>query len=125
MSDQVETTADHVHCFIALEGPFRTGERAEAEARTDPPFDRTVILLDNIVEIRDHAAATSLAQCMIPLQFVNNIGVRRVSVHIDHPRARVVWCSERFVEECPSGGHIASLREKEVNGRAARVYGST
>jgi hypothetical protein len=34
-----------------LDGPFRTGERAEAEARTDPPFDRTVILLDNIVEI--------------------------------------------------------------------------
>jgi hypothetical protein len=42
--------------------------------------DRTVSLLDNIVEIRDYAAATSLAQCVIPLQFVDNTGVRRVSV---------------------------------------------
>jgi hypothetical protein len=55
-----------------LDGPFRTGERAEAEARTDPPFDRTVILLDNIVEIRDHAAATSLAQCLIPVWTENS-----------------------------------------------------
>ena len=47
---------------------------------------------------------------MNPFQFVNNIGV-----HIGHPRARVVWCSEHFVEECPSSGHIASFREKEVN----------
>jgi len=61
--------ADHVHCFIALDGSFRSGERAEAEARIDPPFDRTVILLDNIVEIRNHATATSLARRMIPLQF--------------------------------------------------------
>jgi hypothetical protein len=38
-----------------------------------------MIRLDNIVEIRDHAAATSLAQCTIPLQFVNNIGVREIA----------------------------------------------
>jgi hypothetical protein len=79
-----------------LDGSFRAGERAEAEARIDPPFDRTMILLDNIVEIRDHATATSLAQCMIPLQFVNNTGIRRVPVHIDHPWARMTWCSERL-----------------------------
>src|SRR5438270_8719572 len=72
--------ADHVHRLIALDRSFCTGERAEAEARIDPPFDRTMILLDNIVEIRHHAAATSLAECMISLQFVNHIGIRRVPV---------------------------------------------
>jgi hypothetical protein len=42
--------ADDVHCFIALDGSFCSGERAEAEARIDPPFDRTMILLHNIVD---------------------------------------------------------------------------
>ena len=42
---------DHVHCLIALNGSLCSRERAEAEARVDPSFDRTVILLDNIVEI--------------------------------------------------------------------------
>jgi len=26
---------DQVHCFIALNGPFRIGKKAKAEARTD------------------------------------------------------------------------------------------
>lgn len=114
--------ADHVHCFIALDGSFCSGERAEAQARIDPPFDRTVILLHNIIEIRDHAAATSLAECMIARQFLNHIGIRGVSVHSDHPRARMVWCSERFAEEGSNGSQIASFRKKEVDGCAARVH---
>src|SRR4051794_12799175 len=75
--------ADHVHCFIALDCLLRARKRAEAEARLDPPFDGTVILLDNVIEIRDHATATSLAECMRPLEFVDNTGIRRVPVHID------------------------------------------
>ena len=67
--------ANHVHCFIALDGSWRARERAEAEARIDPPFDRTVILFHNVVEIRNDATATSLAECMSPLQFVNNTGI--------------------------------------------------
>src|SRR4051812_7478716 len=78
-------------CFVALDRSLRPRERAEAEARLDPPFDRTVILLDNVVEVRDDATATSLAECMSPLQFVNNTGIRRVPVDIDHPRARMTW----------------------------------
>src|SRR5437763_8328078 len=78
--------ADHVHCFIALDRSLRARERAEAEARLYAPFDGTVILLDNVVEVRDDTTATSLPECMSPLQFVNNTGIRRVPVHIDHPR---------------------------------------
>ena len=108
--------ADHVHCFVALDSSLRGRERAEAEARLDPPFDRTVILLDNVVEVRDDATATSLTECMSPLQFLNNTRIGRVPVHIDHPRARMTWRSERFAEERSSGKHIASLRKKEVDG---------
>ncbi len=43
---------DHVDCFIPLDCPFGADERAEAEARIYASFDRTVILLDNIVEMR-------------------------------------------------------------------------
>jgi hypothetical protein len=66
--------ADHVHCFIALDRSLCARERAKAEARPDPPFDRTVILLDNVIQIRDDTTATSLAECMRPLQFVNERG---------------------------------------------------
>jgi hypothetical protein len=67
--------ADHVHCFIALDRSLRARERAEAEARLDPPFNRTVILFDNVIEIRDDATTASLAEYMSPLQFVNNTGI--------------------------------------------------
>src|SRR4051794_33195846 len=43
--------ADHVHCFVALDRSLRARELTETEARLDPPFDRTVILLDNAVEV--------------------------------------------------------------------------
>jgi len=64
--------ADHMHCFISLDRSLRTREGAEAEARLDPPFDRTVILLDNVVEVSDDATSTSPTECMSPLQFVKN-----------------------------------------------------
>ena len=99
--------ADHVHCFVALDSSLRGRERAEAEARLDPPFDRTVILLDNVVEVRDDATATSLTECMSPLQFLHNTRIGRVPVHIDHPRARMTWRSERFAA---SVGNAATYR---------------
>ena len=86
--------ANHVHCCVALDRSLRGLERAKAEARLDPPFDRTVILLDNVIEIRDDATAASLAECMCPLQFVDHTGIRRVPVDIDHP-ANTSRVSER------------------------------
>ena len=77
-----------MHCLIALNRSLCSGERAEAEARIDSSFDCAVILLDNIVEVGDHAAATSLAECMTSLQLVDHFGVRRIPVYIDHSRAR-------------------------------------
>jgi hypothetical protein len=53
-----------LHYLIALNGLLCRGKRADAEARIDSSFDRTVILLDNIIEVGDHAAATSLAECL-------------------------------------------------------------
>ena len=63
-----------MHCFVALDRSLRARERVETEARPDPPFDRTVILLDDVVEVRDDATATSLAEYMSPFQFVDNRG---------------------------------------------------
>ena len=116
--------ADHVHRLIALDGSLCSRERAEAEARLDSSFDRTVILLDDIVEVGDHAAPTSLAECMTPLQLVDHFWVRRIPVYIDHSRARVIRCSERFAEEGLSGRHIARLRKEEVDGCAGGVHRS-
>jgi hypothetical protein len=41
--------AHHVHCFVVLDRSLRGRERAETEARTDSPFDRTVILLNGLI----------------------------------------------------------------------------
>jgi hypothetical protein len=88
--------ADHVHCFIALDSTLCRGERAKAEARIDPRFDRTVILFDNIVEIRDHASATSLAECMIPVQFVNNIAICQTTVASEVRRSLSGYVAEAY-----------------------------
>ena len=70
--------ADHVHCFAASDlfspRPRKNGNRG----RLDPPFYLTAILLDNVVEVKDDATATSLAECMSPLQSVNDTRIRRV-----------------------------------------------
>ena len=79
-----------------MDGSLCSGERAEAEAGIDSSFDRTVILLDNIVEVGDHAATTSLAECMTPLQLMDHFWVRRIPVYINHSRARVIRRGERF-----------------------------
>jgi hypothetical protein len=56
--------ADHVRRFIALDGPFPAGERAEAKARLDAPFDSTVILLDDIsTTTQQEGSRRALYQC--------------------------------------------------------------
>lgn len=69
------TFADHMHRFIALDRPFGARKGPEAQTRVDPPFDCTVILLHDVVEIGNHAAATAPAECMIPFQFVDRSGI--------------------------------------------------
>src|SRR3954470_6631522 len=56
--------ADHVRRFIALDGPFPAGERAEAKARIDALFDSTVILLDDIsTTTQQEGSRRALYQC--------------------------------------------------------------
>ncbi len=114
--------ADHMHRFIALDRPLGAGEGAKAQARVYPPFDRTMILLNNIVEIGNHAAATSPAECMIPFQFANHSGIGGVTVHIDHTWARAVRFRKRLAKERSSRRQIASRRKIEVDRGASRVH---
>jgi len=42
--------ADHVHGFIALDGPLCGGERSKSQRRIHAPFHKTMILLYEIIQ---------------------------------------------------------------------------
>ena len=43
--------ADHVHCFVALDGSFCTGQRAESLLGVHTPLDDSVILLQDVIQM--------------------------------------------------------------------------
>jgi hypothetical protein len=93
-----------VHGFIPLDCSLGAIERAKAEARIHPSFDRTVILFNDIVQIGNNAAATSLAEYVVPLQLLNDTWIRRIPVHVDHAWTTMSWGRQRLAEEGSGGG---------------------
>jgi hypothetical protein len=59
---------DHVHDLIALQGSPRRLEGKEAHPWLDQPFDKTMVLLDQVVEVFDQDVSSTLS-ASIPAAF--------------------------------------------------------
>ena len=77
---------DGMHRLIALYRSPRTLCRTESEVRRDPLLDKTMVLLDDVVQIGSGSAATSSAQFTRFPQLGDGAGVRGMAVHIDYTR---------------------------------------
>jgi hypothetical protein len=84
-------------------------EGTKAETSLDPSFYRAVILLHDVIEIRDNATAASSTQHALLFKLRDNGRVRRISIHIDDTRARMSRSGKGLLEEAPGTSQIASL----------------
>ena len=75
-----------MHHLVASNGSPGRWVGVESKARFDPPFDETMILLDNIVQVSAWPSLARLGQHSVSDQIANGSDVRSVLIHIDDAR---------------------------------------
>jgi len=116
--------ADHVHRFVARYGVECAIHGPEPETGSDSFFDKAVILLDDVVEVRRRSAAAVAPQFAGSLQIRNYLRVRRMSVDVDYPRSDLASARQSPSKEVFGGHRIAVRREHEVDRIALGIDGA-
>jgi len=79
------TLADHVHDFVAPQrSPCRV-KGAESQSRLHAPFNRSVILLDDVVQILARTQRADLGEDTFVTQGMEGAGIGGIVVNVDHP----------------------------------------
>jgi len=93
-------------------------------AGVNPPFDRSVVLFHDVVQVGTGATATAPAQFSCRLQFRDHLGVGRVAVHIDDPGARVARSTQGSLEEALRGSRVTVGGEQKIDRSAGGIDGT-
>src|SRR5215472_12815979 len=81
---------NRMHRFVTLDRAVGSPERAEALARSHPPLDGPMILLQDVIKVLHRPQSTSTPQRAFCLQLFNDWRVGRILIHIDDSRRWVV-----------------------------------
>src|SRR5215471_8522630 len=81
---------NRMHRFVTLDRAVGSPERAEALARSHPPLDGPMILLQDVIKVWHRPQSTSTPQHPFCLQLFNDWRVGRILIHIDDSRRWVV-----------------------------------
>src|SRR6266851_1103440 len=106
--------SDHVHGFISGDRLYRALHRTEPQACGDALLDEPVVLLNDIVQIRNRPAATTPAQFTAVLQYRYGVSIGRMAVHVDHPRANR-RPPQRHLQKMLRGHVVPFRRQHEIN----------
>lgn len=98
-----------MHCFVALNRALCAIKGTESQTSVDPSLNRAVILLDDVIEIRNNAAAASSSKGALLFKLLDNGGVGRIPIHINDARPRMPGSGKCLLEEAPSTSQIATL----------------
>ena len=98
----------------------RTAKRFEAQLRSDHPFDKSMVLLNDVVQV------LGLAQLDRHTRVGNDAGNRRgvSATLIDRDLLRQIMQADRLLQEPPGCGPIAVGGEQKVNRVAIAVHRS-
>src|SRR5262245_53198508 len=108
-----------MHDLVTLNGSPRAIKGSESLARIDSPFDRSMVLLQVVVQVGTGSTAAAPSQFPLPLQFRHDLRIARVAVHINHARAGMTRSLQSSLEKTPGGCRIPLRRKPKIN-RGAR-----
>jgi hypothetical protein len=77
--------SDCMNCHVTLDRSTRPLRRTESEARRDPLPDESMVLLDDVIQVRRCPATTTPTGFAGLLQLGDRAGVRRMTIDIDDP----------------------------------------
>ena len=80
--------SDRVHRLVTLDRSTRSLRRTESEARRDPLLDESMVLLDDVIQVRRWSATKPSAAFSGLFQLGDRSCVSRMPIDIDDPRWR-------------------------------------
>ena len=113
-----------MHGLIALESPPCGMEGTKPQARIDAAFDKTMILLDHIIQIFALPERTDWWELPLLLQCLESRRISRVLINDDDTWGGRMCGAEGLAEETLGGCGIARLTEQKVNGLTRGIDGS-
>src|SRR5215212_9651997 len=113
--------ANHVYSLNSLKRTPRRVKGSEALTGSDPPFDGSMILFNNIIQIADGSTATPATEFAGLLQLCDDLRIRRVSIHIDHPRPGMARRTQCLLKEAFGRSRVPSGAQEEVDGRTCGI----
>src|SRR3954451_4549813 len=105
-----------MHRLVAVDGSTSALDRSEPEACRDPLLNESVVLLDDVVQIRCRSAATAATEFTGLLQLSDSGGIGRMPVHSGfglkgggYPGAGARHAGSRGPDRLPHACYIALL----------------
>jgi hypothetical protein len=114
----------HVHHLVPLQRSPRRLEGTEPQSWLDEPFDKAMILLDQIVEILHLPQVLCFGEESFGFQVLKRFGRRRVVIDGDDPRSDGMRGKERLLEEPFGSSGISGCTQQELERLSCGIHGS-
>jgi hypothetical protein len=115
---------DHMHNLVTLYRSPSSIERPKSLAGIYPPFDRSMILFHNIIQVRTGSTATPAPQLSLLLQFRDHLWIRGVAIYCDDSGPLMIRSVQCLLKESLGRGGITLSGEPEVDRGAGGIHGA-
>src|ERR1700682_2833136 len=115
---------DHVDRLVSLDRSLRCSEFAKALLGLYSSFDRSMILLQDVVQILDRSMAAAAAQGSFLFRCDNCRAIKAGLISVDDAGLRTGWIAQRHAEQAFGRRGIAQRREQEVDSGTGGIDGA-
>jgi hypothetical protein len=114
---------DHVHRLVSLNRSPGDLELAKALLGLHSSFDRSMILLQDVVQVLDRSMSAAAAQGSFLFHCCNRRAVEAGLISIDDAGLGVRWIAESLAEQACGRRSIAQRRQQEVDSGTGGIDG--
>src|SRR5262245_19040755 len=108
--------------LVTLQRSPSSAKGSESLTRIHAPLDRSMILLQIVIQIQTSPTTAAATQIPLSLQLCNHFRVRGIAVDIDYARPAASRNLQSALEEAPRGSRIAFRRKPEVDRRGGGIH---